>query len=195
MNFSKKNHEHIKTNRYLVSKTYKLLALFIMSLLLGCASTSSLLSDFDESVDFNTYNTFVLCLDDLFVENTSYPNNDNNTVRQLIGDEIENQMKNRDHIANVPKPQLQAGFRIVIEQKVATFTNCNVEYEYEYWKECTIDTIKYTEETLVVYVSDIAKNQVIWQASLTCSLNQSDKALKSYVRKIVESLFNEYPVI
>lgn len=136
-----------------INKLSLLLAIFLF----GCASTGSVLSEFDESVDFNSYNTFVICLDDLYVENVSYPNYDNITIRQIIGDEVEEQMKDKGHVTNVPRPQLQAGFRIVIEQKATTFTDCNVHNEYEYWKDCTIHTVSYTEETLVVYVSDIAK--------------------------------------
>lgn len=195
MNFSKNNHEHIKAYRYSVSKIYKYLALFIISLLFGCASTSSLLSDFDESVDFNTYSTFVLCLDDLFVENTNYPNYDNNNVRQLIGEEMINQMKNKGHITNVPKPQLQVGFQLIVQEKETTFRNCEQDKEYGYWKECTLETIVYTEETLVLYVSDINMNQVIWQASITCDLNRSKRKLQAYVNELVVKLFNEYPKV
>jgi hypothetical protein len=172
----------------------KFLLLLIFGLLFGCASTSTVLSDYDDTIDFNTYNTFEICMDDLFVENTNYPNYDNNAVRNIIAKEIENQMKDRGHITNVQSPQLQSGFRIVIEEKASTFTNCDVQNEYIYWKECTIHTVKYTEETLVVYVSDMERNQVIWLAFRTCNLNRPKKALVPYVQKIVESLFNTYPL-
>lgn len=193
MNFLYKNHEYIKTNRFLVSKFFKLFSLFVISLLFGCASTNAVLSDFDETIDFDSYNTFVLCIDDLFVENTKYPNYDNNNIRKLIGDQIELHMINTKHKTNVLNPQLQAGFQIVIEQKANTFTNCEIQDDYNYWRKCTINTVNYTEETLVVYVSDIEKNQVIWQASKTCDLNRSKKTLKPYIEELVESLFNEYP--
>ena len=101
--------------------------------------------------------------------------------------------KMQSHKTNVLNPQLQAGFQIVIEQKANTFTNCEIQDDYNYWRKCTINTVNYTEETLVVYVSDIEKNQVIWQASKTCDLNRSKKTLKPYIEELVESLFNEYP--
>ena len=116
MNFSYKNHEYIKTIRYSVSKLFKLFSLFIICLLFGCASTNVVLSDFDETIDFDSYSTFVLCIDDLFVENTKYPKSDNNNIRKLIGDQIELHMINTGHKTNVLNPQLQAGFQIVIEQ-------------------------------------------------------------------------------
>jgi hypothetical protein len=174
-------------------KTLKLLSLSLVFLLFGCASTSSIISEFDEEVDFDSYSTYVLCIDDLFVENTNFPNHDNNEVRGIIGDAIEKQMEKRGHKTNVLNPELQAGFRLVVQEKEATFTNCDQQSEYEYWKECTIDTVIYTEETLVLYVSDINKNQVIWQASVTCDLNRSKNKIEGYVNQLVESLFNEYP--
>lgn len=176
-------------------KTLKHFSFIVLLMLFGCASTEAVLSEFDESVDFDQYNTFVLCIDDLFVENTLYPEYDNNEVRRLIGDAVENQMEVLGHKTNVLDPQLQAGFRLIVEKKEATFYNCEINDEYNYWRESTIDTIVYTEETLVVYVSSFEKNQIIWQASLTCNLNRSEAKLKAYVNELVETLFNEYPKV
>lgn len=176
-------------------KALKFLSTIVILTLFGCASTSAVLYEFDESVDFDNYTTFVLCIDDLFVENTNYPNYDNNQVRALIGDAIEKEMKSKGHKTNVLNPELQAGFRLIVQEKETTFTNCEQESEYDYWKECTIDTVVYTEETLVLYVSDINKNQVIWQASLTCNLNRSKRKIETYVNELVEIMFNEYPKV
>jgi len=176
-------------------KSLKFLPVILILTLFGCASTSAVLSEFDEDIDFDNYSTFVLCIDDLFVENTNYPNYDNNEVRALIGEAIEKQMERKDHKTNVLKPELQAGFQLIVQEKETTFTNCEQESEYGYWKECTIDTVVYTEETLVLYVSDINMNQVIWQASITCDLNRSKGKLQAYVNELVEKLFNEYPKV
>lgn len=170
---------------------YILSFLFIIS----CASTSNLNSEFDESVDFDEYETFVLCVDDFFVENTSYPKYDNLEVRQYIGKEVEQQMINRGHRTNVVKPQLQAGFRILLDHEEVIFTNCDVQTEYGYWKTCTINSEIYTRETLVLYVSDIEKNQVIWQAKIDCDFNRSKPSLEKYAKEIVAEVFNEYPKV
>jgi len=176
-------------------KAINRLSQFVFILLFGCASTSqiSILSDYDDSVDFNNYKTFVICIDDLFVENTNYPKYDNNHVRQLIGREIEEQMSGKGYKTNVLRPELQAGFQILIVEEEATFTNCDLQEDYHYWQTCTINTATYTDETLVLYVSDLQKNQVIWQASISCDLNKSKRALNTYVMDLVESLFNKYP--
>ena len=176
-------------------KTLKILSTICLLTLFGCASTEAVISEFDESVDFDSYNTFVLCVDDLFVENTNFPNYDNNKVRELIGDAVEVQMINRGHKTNVMDPQLQAGFKLLVEEKEATFYDCKEQDEYSYWAECTINTTIYTEETLVVYVSDFEKNQIIWQASMTCDMSRYNKKLPGYINELVETLFNEYPKV
>ena len=66
----------------------KLLALLLFSFIIGCASTENIISDYDETVDFNKYSTFVICVDDLFVENTAFPKYDNNKIRALLSDAV-----------------------------------------------------------------------------------------------------------
>ena len=176
-------------------KALQYISICVLVLVYGCGSTADIVSEFDETVDFDSYTTFVLCIDDLFVENTEYPKYDNNTVREIIGEAVEAQMIEKGHKTNVLNPQLQAGFQLIVEEKEATFTNCEHQDEYSYWEECTIDTIIYTEETLVVYVSDFERRQIIWQASIECDMNRTEANLKDYVKDLVSRLFSEYPKI
>ena len=174
-------------------ETLKRLGLISMLFLFGCASTTSVLSDYDKTIDFNYYDTFVLCIDDLYVENIKYPNLDNNYVRELIGSELIFQMEALGYKTNVINVQLQTGFKIVITEETVQVANCDVQGELGYWDQCTIDDVVYTRETLVVFVSDIDKNQVIWQASIPCDLNRSKNNLKVYVEDLVSQLFEEFP--
>lgn len=174
-------------------KYQNLIITLIMTMLLGCASTESILSEFDESVDFENYSSFIICLDDLYVENTKDLAYDNTNVRQIISDKLIDQMIARDHETDVYEPELQVGFELILEKKEVEFVNCEVKSEYDYWKECTIDTEIYTEETLVIYVSELEKNQIIWQGSMSCDMNRSKTKLDFYINTIVEKIFNEYP--
>lgn len=171
----------------------KLLALLLISFIIGCASTENIISDYDEAVDFNKYSTFVICVDDLFVENTAFPKYDNNKIRSILSDAVELQMIALGHKTNVLNPELQAGFKLVVEEKESTFKNCEIEDELHYWHECTINTEIYTTETLIIYVSDFEMNQIIWQASIDCDMNKSNTHLKTYIKELTHKLFNEYP--
>ncbi len=167
--------------------------LLALSLVFNCASTEVVISEFDETINFDAYSSFVLCVEDLLVEYENNPGYDNPEVRDLIGTEIEKQMIKRGHKLDVMNAELQAGFELILESNELTFENCNSYGEYEYWDETTIETFVYTEETLVLYVSDMGKNQIIWQASIVCDLNISKKRLPEYINEIVDMVFNEYP--
>ena len=75
------------------------------------------------------------------------------------------------------------------------------EFKWNNWHECIasdIMNLSQTKQMVFKYqrhraLSDIEKNQIIWQASKTCDLNRSKKALKPYIEELVETLFNEYP--
>jgi len=176
-------------------KTLKQLSIIAMFLLMGCAASNAILSEYDETIDFNYYETFVLCVDDLYVENTKYPNLDNNSVRARIGDEVSFQMETLGYKSNVMKAQLQAGFKLVITEETVQVTNCEIQEDIGYWKSCTIDDVVYTRETLVVFVSDIDQNQVIWQATIPCDLNKSKDQLKENIENLVGQLFESYPEV
>lgn len=176
-------------------KSVRIIYLAFSLLIVGCASTETVLAEFDETATFDDYTTFVLCIDDLFVENTQYPQYDNNLVRELLAKEVEKQMIRTGHKTNVLNPQLQAGFQLIVEEKEATFRNCEEQDEYSYWEECTMDTMVYTEETLVLYISDMQRNQIIWQASIPCNMNKATVKLPEYVAGLVQMAFNEYPKV
>lgn len=176
-------------------KSLKYFSLFIFVLLFGCAATVDIISEYDDDVDFNYYETFVLCLDDFQVDNTKYPNLDNSYVRELIAGEIDNHMTALGYRTNVFKPQLQAGFKISITEKESIIKECEFDNEFDYWRTCTINTVTYTKETLILYVSDIEKNQVIWQATIPCELDKSKHALRKHTKSLVDQLFLEFPEV
>ena len=174
-------------------KSYKLLSILSFVIIVGCASTNEVVYDYNLEADFNKYETYVLCLDDFFVEHPNHPELDNEDTRRLIGDAVELEMERKDHRTNVLKPQLQAGFRILISEESAEFKDCEHADDLEYWENCTIHTKKYEEETLVVYVADFETKKVLWHASILCELKQPDKKLKPYIDGLVRALFDTYP--
>ncbi|HBH23069.1 MAG TPA: hypothetical protein DDY13_06550 [Cytophagales bacterium] len=159
----------------------------------SCAVTHSVMYDYDLNADFDNYTTYVLCSDDFMVTNMEHPNIDNEEVRILIGDAIATAMEDLGHTTNVFEPQLQAGFRIAIKEETSRFNNCEHSDELEYWQSCEIHEETYDQETLIVYVADFESNKVLWQASIPCNLNKSDKKLSVYVSELVLQLFETYP--
>lgn len=174
-------------------KRFYFLFFVSVTLLFSCASSSSLIFDYNMDVDFEAYGTYVLCSEDFMVVNENHPNIDNELVRQKIGSAIADAMEARGHKTNVFEPQLQAGFRIAVSEKTAKFNNCEHSKELFYWESCSIHKETYNEETLITYVADFKSNQVLWQASIPCQLNKSDKKLDSYISELIKELFETYP--
>ncbi|WP_370392135.1 DUF4136 domain-containing protein [uncultured Winogradskyella sp.] len=174
-------------------KVNTVISALLLLFLMNCASTNEVIYDYNMDVDFNQYDTFVLCMDDFFVEHDNHPKLDSEETRQIIGDAVEKEMELTGHRTNVFDPQLQAGFRILISEQTAQFQNCEHSKDLEYWENCTIHQKTYEEETLVVYVADFKSNIVLWHASVMCNLNQPKKQLKPYITRLVKDLFETYP--
>lgn len=163
------------------------------AMVLSCSS-AKIVADHDPDINFNDYETYTFCMEDMTIENSKYPEYDNDFNRNLIKEAIEAEMEARGYVADASQPQLQVGFRFVIRDEEFSVSNCFDESEYSYWAACRIETYQYTEETLVIYVSDLNKNQVIWQSSMVKSLSASPKKLKRKIEETVKKIFKEYPV-
>lgn len=174
--------------RYLI-----LSPVLLFLLLVNCAASSGVIYDYNLEVDFNQYETYVLCIEDLTIEHTDNPNLDNDYVRELIGNAVEFEMEEKAHRTNVLNPQLQAGFKILIEEETVEFKNCEHSDQLEYWENCKLHEETYEQESLIVYVADFETNEVLWHASIICNLNKSKKKLDPYIKGLVRELFATYP--
>ena len=174
-------------------KPFKLYFLVFLVLNLNCAGTQEVIFDYNINVDFNQYSTFVLCVDDLFVEYTNQPNYDNKNIRNYLADAVTYEMKKRNHKTNVLNPELQVGFIISLTENHVSFTNCEENKILGYWEACKIEDHTYLEESLITYVSDYKTNEIIWQASVKCDLNKPRKQLKQHIEELVKQLFETYP--
>jgi len=174
-------------------RVLKLVPGLVLLLLFNCEASREVVYDYNLETDFNSYNTYVLCIDDFFVEHSNHPTIDNDGIRRYLGNAIDTEMTVIGHKINVFSPQLQAGFRLLISEETAEFKNCEHSAELEYWESCTIHQETYNEETLVVYVADFKTSKVLWHASILCDLNKSKKKLKPYINDLVKALFATYP--
>ena len=174
-------------------RVYSVISFLIFLFFFNCAATSEVIFDYNLEVDFNQYDTYVLCIDDFFVENPNYPKLDNEKIRQLIGDAVAIEMENKAHRTNVFEPQLQAGFRLLISEETIKFTNCEHSKDLEYWEECKLHEETYEQETLIVYVADFNTNKVLWHASVLCELDKPKSKQQRYINGLVKDLFDTYP--
>ncbi len=174
-------------------RVYSIISGFLFLLLFNCAATSEVVYDYNLNINFNQYDTYVLCIEDFTVQHLDNPKIDNESTRQLIADAVAIEMENKAHRTNVFEPQLQAGFRILINEEKVQFKNCEHSKELEYWENCKLHEETYEQESLIVYVADFQTSKVLWHASILCDLSKSKKQLKPYIDGLVKDLFATYP--
>nr|WP_321234241.1 DUF4136 domain-containing protein [uncultured Psychroserpens sp.] len=174
-------------------KTYQIPYLLSFVFILSCATTSSMIFDYDIDEDFNQHNTFIICEDDLIAKNTRYPQQDNTKIRDLLSEEVTFKLESLGLEVDTNNPDLQAGFRLIITEETSSFRDCSELDEFQYWEKCRLKTITYTTETLILYVSNLKKNQIVWQASIPCEMNKSKSRLKSHINELVNTLYETYP--
>lgn len=168
-------------------------SVFIPVILSACTGLA-VRSDYDSQIDFKSYKTYTLCLADQQVENKDQPLFDNSLNRNRIKKAIENEMNRLGYVREDSAPQLLAGFHIIIKDRTVMSSNCRDFGEYQYWPECQVNTYYYTEGTLIIYVTDISKNQVIWQGSAEGVLDMEPRDMEKAVNRTVSKIFEKYPL-
>lgn len=172
----------------------KLLFFLVAILLSYSCGSSKVIAEANPETDFKAYQTFVICAEDLLVKDTNYPEYDNVETRQQIKKALEKEMITRGYKLNESSPQLQVGFKFVVKDQEVSITNCYDSDEYSYWAGCKIETYNYAEQSLVIYVSDLDKNQIIWQGSIIKGLSISPEKLQRTIDRTISKILNEYPI-
>ena len=169
---------------------------FVSSIFFLCSCTDiAVYSDYDKQVDFSKYTTYFICSEAMEVKNLNYPMYDNTFNRNYIKEGILAEMNKIGYQEVDLNPDLQVNFQIIINDKLMTIKNCSGIGVYDYWPDCRINTYDYTEGTLIIYVSDINKNQIIWQGSAMGILDVTPEKIKKVIDKTVIQIFKDYPIV
>lgn len=175
------------------SKHLFYLSVFVVGLFSNC-SVSRVVSDYDPQSNFQEFKTFVICEDDLKVQNHDFLEYDTALNRMRIKNALENEMQTRGYIINNEQPELQVGFKLNIEDEIVEIYHCSSDIRTPYWEDCKFEQYEFTEQYILVYVTDLAKDQIIWQGSLAKPLEVSPKRMAGEIQKVVHRVFKEYPI-
>ena len=149
----------------------------------------------DDSVNFKVYTTFRICPDypDVINEANAGIVNVENLIAVRVA--VTEQLQKIGLTNNEENPQLEVGFEIITEAKQTEIVECKKENQYDYWPTCELVEYPYTEGTLIVYITDLSKRQVVWQSSVSGELENSAKIRKKVIEKIVKRIFEAYPTV
>jgi len=162
-----------------------------MVLLPGC-ETSRVQSEFDPSVDFTSYKTVSVCLDDFQVMSPDHAGYRSPKMKEYIKDAIETEMKKYYRIED-RLPDLMVGLAVTIQDKKFMYRSCDRVDDYNKWPECKIRSYEFTEGSIHVFVADRNSNRVIWQASLAGIVSDDLAENQKVIQRTLQMLFKEFP--
>ena len=166
----------------------KRILLVQMVFFLGC-SGPTITSNFDTSVDFNSYETFAITTYKAKLK-SNQQEYENPKVTEIIRQAITKELNKAGYKLTTEAPDLLVVYDIVITEMVDPRVDSAVIYKP--WVDTKIDTFNYTEGLLVVRLIDRAEGNMIWQGSLAGILNrkpeQFAKRVDTYLAKLFTSL-------
>jgi len=189
----------------MINGVYKIIVLAACSmgtlLTTSCASGPNVHAIYKQEIDFSQFDSFK------FVERLS-PNGEAylSIETQYIIEAIREQLSARGLVES-EAPQLLVNFNISQKEKLVTTALPAVPSGYYAYRDRSgygtsfglgsqNVTTQYTEGTLNIDVIDAALKQVLWEGVAVGRLKQiSSNELKSYVYDVVESVFEEYPIV
>jgi len=153
----------------------------------GCATFSTTF-DVDLQGEFDRYQTFYCqeCVDDYSPIGPQY---DNELNRERMRTTIREELENRGYIYEQESPDLMVDFHFVIEQR----TDLARDAYPMSWQthDLSYYPIHYKYGTLVVHLVDNNKNQLVWQGTAACVLDNPDKVEKK-LQKAVIKIFRQF---
>jgi len=172
----------------------KIRNLFLFGLLfLFSCETSEIISDYDSKINFSSYRTFSVCLDDFQISSYKHPEYNSEKMKNHLRSAIETEMQ-KYYRTDDASPELRVGLNVKIEDKKFTYRSCDNKDVYHEWPECRMKTYQYTEGTLLIFVADVAKNQLIWQASVSGITNNDLIENEKVINRLVQNLFQKFPL-
>jgi hypothetical protein len=166
--------------------------LLLLTVLLPGCETSRVISEFDPSVDFTSYQTFSVCLDDFEVLSPDHAGYRSEKMKGYFKDAIETELKKHYRIGD-PLADLKVGLAISIQDKKLMYRSCDQAGDYDRWPECRIRSYEYTEGSILVFVADRKTNQLIWQASQSGIVNDDLARNRKVIERVIQTLFKEFP--
>jgi len=177
-----------------------LTAIFLSSLVAGCATGPEIRSDYDRSADFSRYKTFAF-IQPLATDQAGY----STLVTTQIKRAVQSQLEIRGYVYDQNAPDLLINFNAKAEDKTVV-TQTPIApippyYEYRgqlysrwgnYGYETTVD--QYKEGTLNIDIVDAARKQLVWEGVAIGRV--TPKAVKEREARIngaVQEIFARYP--
>lgn len=182
------------------------LVLIIVTLLAACASSTTIKSDYDHSVDFSQYKTYGY-YSPLGIENANY----SSLLGQMFRDAIDAQMRPKGYVkSDNPDLLINVSARLEDKTQVRTYSDPVMHggfggyYGYRggmydpwggYGYGTTTHVSQYTEGTVNIDMVDIKQKRMVWEGIAIGRIDEQKKSgeLRSDIHSGVAEMFANYP--
>ena len=162
-------------------------------LMMSCATTSSVITDYDRDADFSEYRTFFWS-DEFQLqqdEGEDEPLFYNTLNKKRLKQAIQREMEARGYTLSSENPDLLVNSQVLVEERT---TNQNF-YPYRgfyYWGPPNTQTSTSKEGDIVIDLIDQEQHQLVWQGYASGVLDTRTQNREEEIRDAVTIIFAEY---
>jgi hypothetical protein len=164
-------------------------------LMMGCAATTSVMTDYDRDADFSQYRTFYWS-DEFQMRNGEENENEplfyNTLNKKRLKQAIQMEMEGRGYTISSEDPDLLVNAQVVVEER-----NNNQNYYpyyrgFYYWGSYNIPASTDKEGDIVIELIDQNQHQLVWQGYATGVLDTQTKNREEEIKRAVTLIFSEF---
>jgi Domain of unknown function (DUF4136) len=171
----------------------KVYLLIIPWLIIGCAPSSQVFTDYDKAANMEGYHTFGWLPVSAFIESANNPVYYNELNDKRIKNAVGNQLESRNYqFSN--DPELLIHYHIVIQDKAIVRTDPYGYYYGPYWMSTETNLYEYKEGTLIIDLMDADTNSLVWRGWITSFLKSNNpEKMDESIDNAVRMIFAKYP--
>ncbi len=166
-------------------------------LMMGCATTQAVVTDYDREADFSQYNTFFWS-DEFHMQNNEEADNEplfyNTLNKKRLKQAIQREMEGRGYTLSSENPDLLVNAQVLVEERNTNQTYYPYSPRFYYWGGGHNANAQRTnkEGDIVIDLIDQNKHQLVWQGYASGVLDIQTKNREEAIRDAVSIIFAEY---
>lgn len=173
-------------------KTKIALLILLAFLLIGCAPSVHVFSDYDRSANIEAYRTFGWLPDEL-IEARNNPLYYNELNDKRIKNSVAEQLEARGYQYSKENPELTIHYHIIIEDKTVMRTDPYGYYYGPYWARSEVTVFEFREGSLIIDLMDAATNNLVWRGWMNPFMrNENPEKAEEQIKEAVLMIFTKY---
>ncbi len=168
-----------------------------ITLLSSCSSLRKINREYDKTVDFDQYNSFIFF---------AWDNKNNMLInkndREMLTYSIENELDDRGISLSKTSGDLIVDIYVTMLDKVSKAAYSNY-YQTGYWNTFSMGAFGYstfnfyqkefTQATLVVNIFDMKAKKLVWSGSGTAKISDDETEREKGIPEAIKHLFDKFP--